>query len=178
MGRTGYTRELRARPFGMYCSATLAQQHASLREHPDKLALIALFCHDQQTEESKFEGSQLVQVTMNIKSCEDCHAFFIAASALQSRLLVLRERRKVAHEMDNGRYRCQEILPCEARRRCFQRQDQLQILTARNTEMVQSQGKAREELMKKTVLELKAMCRERALKVGGVKKLLIERLLN
>merc|ERR1711924_18855 len=114
--RTGYTPEVRAIPFGTYCSATRAQQHAFLREHPDKQALIALFCHDQQTDESKLRVAQMLEVTINIKSCEDCHSFFTAASATYCRLLVLRERERVAHEIDKGRCSCREIRNCESRR--------------------------------------------------------------
>ena len=109
-----YKPVLEALPYAFTRRANRPEMVRSLQAHAEKLALADLLRREQ--EEGGDEAGHTLELSINFKVCEDCHAFFKAASRHLGRPITLREP-KLTHVFEDGECRCGDSWRWETRHR-------------------------------------------------------------
>ena len=78
----------------------------SLQGHAEKLMLADLLAREEkQSKDAGLRHSEQIELSVNLKMCADCHAFFKGASTFIGRQVIVREP-SLTHIFEGGECAC------------------------------------------------------------------------
>ena len=101
-----YTPVFEVLPYDFTRTVRRPEMVRSLQSHVEKMMLADfLIREEKQPKDTGLRQSEQIELTVNVKMCADCHAFFKGASALIGRQVIVREPR-LTHIFDKGDCAC------------------------------------------------------------------------